>query len=113
VVARSRQRTISLSTAARETLREIWLWNADRYGAQHADGYLRFLENAIGTLARPEIAGRPVPGRSDLRYLLFRRRAGAHGHLAVFHAIGEQITVLQIFHTAQDWQSSINDMQGE
>lgn len=109
MVARSRQRAISLSTTARDALREIWLWNADRYGPEHADGYLRFLENAIGTLARPEVAGRPVPGRPDLRYLPFRRRAGAHGHVIVFHAAGDQVTVLRLFHTAEDWQSSLSD----
>ena len=57
------QREVSLSGAALDALREIWHWNVDHFGPDHADSYLRFLENAIETLARPETAGRPIVGR--------------------------------------------------
>jgi plasmid stabilization system protein ParE len=109
MAARSRQREVGLSTATLETLREIWQWNADRYGTDHADGYLQFLQTAIETLARPETAGRPIAGRPDLRYLLIRRRTGGHGHVAVFQVDGNQVTVLRLFHTAQDWQFALGD----
>lgn len=59
MAARSRQRDVNLSTAALEALREIWRWNADHYGPDHADGYVEYLNSALGALARPEIAGRP------------------------------------------------------
>ncbi len=107
MAARSKQRDVRFSTAALGTLREIWLWNATHYGLDHADGYLQFLETAIGTLARPENSGRAIAGRPDLRYLLIRRRTGGHGHLAVFQVVGNQVTVLRLFHTAQDWQSAL------
>ena len=109
MAARSRQRQVSLSTAALETLREIWLWNADRYGQRRADGYLKFLEAVIDTLARPETNGRPISGRPDLRYLLIRRRSGGHGHLAVFQVVGNDVIVLRLFHTAQDWHATLAD----
>jgi plasmid stabilization system protein ParE len=107
MAARSREREIRLSAAALETLQQIWLWNAEHYGPDHADGYRRFLEQAIGTLARPETVGRPIAERPTLRYLLIRRRAGGHGHVAVFEATGSQVIVLRVFHTAQDWQARI------
>jgi hypothetical protein len=53
MAAGSGRRKVTLSTAALESLREIWLWNAQRYGVHHADGYLRFLESEIEKLSRP------------------------------------------------------------
>ncbi len=106
MAAQSGQRQVALSSAAIDALREIWHWNAEHYGMRHADAYIQHLQAAIDSLARPDVVGRPVAGRPDFRYLLIRRRSGGHGHVAVFQVSGEQITVLRLFHTAQDWQSS-------
>lgn len=108
MAARSRRREVTLSLAALEALREIWLWNAEHYGSNRADGYLRFLESAIEKLALPEVAGRPVPERSEYRYLLIQRRRGGHGHIVVFQADDTTATVLQIFHTSQNWQTRLD-----
>jgi plasmid stabilization system protein ParE len=113
MAARESQRQVSLSNAALAALREIWLWNADRFGVEHAEAYSRFLENAINALSRPGAEGGPVPGRRDLRYLLIRRRVRGHGHVAVFKVVGDRVNVLRIFHTAQDWQSAVTDLSGQ
>lgn len=113
MAARSGRRKVTLSTAALESLREIWLWNAQRYGAPHANGYLRFLESAIEKLSRPEATGRPVPNRPNYRYLLIQRRSGSHGHIAVFQTDNGTVTILRIFHTSQDWQGSIDTRSSE
>jgi len=107
MAARSGPRDVSLSTAALETLRQIWTWNAAQYGPDHADGYLTFLEREIETLVDSETVGRPVLERPEYRYLLMKRRTARHGHLAVFQVHGNQVRVLQIFHTAQDWSSAL------
>ena len=107
MAARARQRVVKLSAAALDTLSDIWLWNATHYGSAHADGYVRFLEAAFETLTWAETVGRPVPDRPEYRYLLIKRRAGGHGHVAVFQVDGEQVTVLRIFHTAQDWAATL------
>jgi plasmid stabilization system protein ParE len=72
MAARARRREITVSTATLETLREIWRWNAEHHGPDHADNCLEFLETALSSLARPEVDGRPVVGRRDLRYLFIR-----------------------------------------
>jgi plasmid stabilization system protein ParE len=107
MAARSRRRKVTVSTAVLEKLREIWRWNAEHHGPDHADSYLEFLETALGTLARPEVDGRSVAGRPDLRYLFIRRRSGNHGHIAVFHVGAGVVTVLHLFHSAQDWQTAL------
>jgi plasmid stabilization system protein ParE len=107
-MAEQSRRQVALSAAAIESLREIWQWNAEHYGLRHADAYLDDLQAAVDSLAKPKVVGRPVDGRPKLRYLLIRRRSGGHGHLAVFQVVGNRVTVLRLFHTAQDWQSSLS-----
>ncbi len=109
MAAKSRRRTVTVSPAVLLSLREIWLWNANRYGSRHADGYLKFIDSAMESLSLPENTGRPIVNRPDLNYLLIRRRQGGHGHVAVFQMQGDQVVVLRLFHTAQDWLTGMSD----
>jgi plasmid stabilization system protein ParE len=102
------RRNVVYETAAQIRLFEIWEWNAQRYGAAHADAYLRFVKKRIDALADPSANGKPIPGRDDVRYLFVRRRASGHGHIAARMTEGSLATVLRIFHTAQDWQAALS-----
>jgi plasmid stabilization system protein ParE len=102
------RRKVVYEAAARITLLETWEWNARRYSPGHADAYVRFVKKSIDALADPSANGKPVPSRDDVRYLLVRRRGSGHGHIAVFATEGNVVTVLRIFHTAQDWQAALS-----
>jgi plasmid stabilization system protein ParE len=104
--------TVIRSPTAIDELDEIWQWNAERHGVPHADGYLRYLKENIDALARDYAKGKAVGGRPDLRYILIRRRAKGHGHVAVYQFDDLGVQVLHIFHTAQDWQTKLADEAG-
>lgn len=108
MVERQSHRQINITNEANDALREIWRWNAKYYNPGHADRYLQFLNTAIDSLADPTTLGKPVPGRANLRYLLIRRKSSGNGHLAVYEVLGNQITVLRIYHTSQDWQTTLS-----
>jgi len=60
-------------------------------------------------LASNYAKGKPVGTRPDLRYIIIRRRAKGHGHVAVYNFDEKEVRVLHIFHTAQDWQTKLAD----
>jgi plasmid stabilization system protein ParE len=97
--------TVTVSPTATAELADIWRWNADRYGEGHADEYVGFLRNTIHQLPVLYKLGRPVTVQPNLRYLVIRRRAKGHGHIAVYRCDDKSIDVLHVFHTAQDWQT--------
>ena len=51
---------IIYTAKARRDLREIFDFNADRYGFEHASGYVDVLISGIETLAHNQAQGRPV-----------------------------------------------------
>lgn len=53
------------------------------------------------------IIGTQVSIRPDLWYILIRRRAKGHGHVVVYRFDDQQVSVLYVFHTAQDWQARL------
>jgi len=99
--------TVSLSLNAQTTLDQIWVWNAEHYGVDHADRYMAFLQAATDKLATEYRSGKPVPTRPAFSYIVIRRRRKGHGHLAVYEVVGDVVHVLDYFHTAQDWQTRI------
>ncbi|SRR5579871_6827300 len=103
-------RQVVLTAAAETDLNEIWRWNADHYDRSRADKYTQFLRDSLVAIAATARPGKSLPGNSDLRYILLRRKSRGHGHIAVFKPEPSRIVVLQIFHTAQDWQSEITDV---
>ena len=102
---------IHAPTAVNE-LHDIWRWNAQQYGVVHADKYLGFLTDAIAKLASMHERGRAVPSRPDLRYIIVRRRAKGHGHVAVYNYDDRELHLLHVFHTAQNWQAQLAEESG-
>jgi plasmid stabilization system protein ParE len=77
------------------------------YGVPHADVYLRYLKESIAGLASIYARGKTVITRPDLHYIVIRRRASGHGHVAVYNFDDNEVHILHIFHTAQDWQTKL------
>src|SRR2546421_5125723 len=96
---------VLVTPEAQSELIEIWNWNAIDRGIRHADAYLKFLEGQIDDLAENYDKGRTVGTRPELRYILMRRKSRGHGHVAVYTVVGSVVTVVHVFHTAQDWQT--------
>jgi len=94
-------------------LDEIWEWNAGRYGTDHAHRYVGFLFSKLRELSTDYFLGKAVPTVPRLSYVIIRRRRKGHGHLAVYELIGESIHVLNVYHTAQDWQAKLAEELGE
>jgi len=93
---------LQYSARAVESLEEIWGWNSDRYGITHANQYVEFLLAETEKLVAKGLAGRQVPDRPNYRYVAIRRRAKGHGHVVVYKVSGNDIIVLDYFHTSQD-----------
>jgi plasmid stabilization system protein ParE len=102
-----RKLTVRFTSRALRNLDEIWIWNAERYSVEHADRYLQGLNSAINSLSTAYLDGRIVPSRTDLRYLTVRRKGARHGHLALYLVHEDDVEVVAIFHTAQNWQRRI------
>ena len=98
---------VAYSPVALQELDAIWDWNETTYGREHAARYVEFLERHIDALAENYVRGRTVESRPEFRYLLMRRKSKGHGHVAVYRISGQQINVLHVFHTAQDWQQDL------
>jgi len=92
---------------ALEELDDIWDWNERTHSREHAVGYIEFLTKNIDGLKRRYAQGNPVGARPDLRYILIRRKARGHGHVAVYRFNDATVDVLHVFHTAQDWQTKL------
>jgi plasmid stabilization system protein ParE len=90
-----------------QDLDAIWNWNEKTYGPAHAAGFLDFLARHIDHLGENHSRGRVVESRPDLRYILIRQRRRGHGHLAVYRVEKDAVSILHIFHTAQDWQTKL------
>ena len=102
-------RTVILSPAVVGELHDIWQWNAEHYSPAHADAYLRFLKRRIYGLNRHCRKGQTVSVRPDLHYILIRRKTKGHGHVAVYRFDDQEVHVLHVFHTAQDWPSRLSE----
>jgi len=99
---------VVLTPTARDELSEIWVWNAKDRGILHADKYIEFLERSIATLSKKFEKGRLVGDHPNFRYIVMKRSSKGHGHIAVYEVDGNEVRVLHIFHTAQNWQSKIS-----
>ena len=107
MVAQSSPLRVELSASALAKLDEIGDWNAQTYGAEHAHEYVSFLKAETAKLSTLYFLGKRVPNRSNLHYIVIRKRRRGHGHIAVFELIGDVIYVITYYHTAQDWQNRL------
>ena len=101
------QLTVIRGTATTEELKDIRQRNASNHGHVHADAYLAFLQAWLNKLGTACGQGKAVSTRPDLRYIIIRRRAKGHGHIAVHSFDDAEVRILHIFHTAQDWQNKL------
>ena len=104
---KSEKISLAISPKARGDLASIWRWNAEAYGANHADRYLEFVINGAEKLIAGGLLAKAVPGRSAYSYVLIRKSRRGHGHVAVFTVDGKEIHILRFFHTAEDWRSKL------
>lgn len=95
--------------AALQELDAIWDWTEKTYSRSHAASYIDFLVRHVESLGRRYAQGHAVDVRPDLRYVLIRRKAKGHGHVAVYRFNDTEVHILHVFHTAQDWQAKLAD----
>ena len=99
---------VQFSPRARNSLYEIWEWNASTYDADHADAYIAFLEESTNELATEYLTGNVVSVAPELRYIVIRRRTRGHGHVAIYKIVADTfVNVLNFYHTSQDWQGKL------
>jgi plasmid stabilization system protein ParE len=98
---------VVITPEAQDELADIWAWDAKERGIVHADRYLDFLTKSIFALTGTYASGASVSTRPDYRFIVIRRRSKGHGHVAVYTVGETQVTVLHVFHTAQDWQARV------
>lgn len=100
---------VVITPAARRDFNAIWFWNAERYGADHADAYETFLESCAKRLEVDHHLGRPVPSVPEFKYTIARKAAGGHGHYIIFQVQQGSVEILRLFHTRQDWESRFRE----
>lgn len=105
----SAQLPVRYALEAQLDLDEIAVWNAERYGSEHAARYIDYLQNQIEAHCQDSKMNHAVPSLPGLRYVLIRRKSAAHGHIAIFRRDEQLINVVHVFHTAQDWQQRLID----
>lgn len=104
---KERELIVRYSVDAALTLEQIWNWNARKYDEVHADAYLESLRREIAKLKLLHASGRFVPGRADLRYMNLRKKPRSHGHVAVYRVVDNVVEIVNLYHTAQNWQEDI------
>lgn len=104
---RPRKLTVTLSTAAHRSIDQIWQWNAEQYGRDHAQAYVDFLDKETAKLSTEYERGRPLSAVLGVQYLVIKRRTRGYGHILVYEVVGEVVHVIDYFHTAQDWERKL------
>ena len=104
--------TIAFSHSAANDLASIWEWNAETYSEEHADKYVRFVLTEISSLTQKPFQGVVLRDRNEIRRLLVRKGKKGHGHLAFYRLSAEEIEVIRVLHTAQDWPEIIERYLG-
>lgn len=95
---------VVVTAAARQNLRDAFVWAAER-APQSAALWLQRFEVELQTLAafphRCEIAPENALVEHEVRQLIFGRRQAAYRVL--FTIVGDQVQVLHIRRAARDW----------
>jgi plasmid stabilization system protein ParE len=99
--------TVTYAETARRQLAEIWNWNSERYGAEHADEYIELLRQTIRKLSAEPDRGQIVDVRPQSRFFLIQKKSKRHGHIAVYEVDQTHLNVLYLFHSAQEWRNKI------
>jgi plasmid stabilization system protein ParE len=91
---------LKVTNRADVDLSEIWIYNADRYGIDHADKYHDFLLRELGSLLDHPTWGKEVEGVIGLLYTVMKMRSGGHGHTAYYQVDGQEVRIVRILHTS-------------
>ncbi len=81
----------------------IWSWNAEEYGEARAYRSLHFLFDCLEGAAEGRWPMRKISEDPPL-YAVTLPPGRGHGHIAFVRLSEDQMSVLNIFHTAQNWQ---------
>lgn len=106
---RPRKLTVIVSRAASASLDQIWLWNANKYGRRHAQSYIDFLDAETTKLSTDFEHGKPVSSVPGVQYVVIKRSTRSQGHIAVYEVNGDEVHVIDYFHTAQDWERKLTE----
>jgi len=101
---------VRFSAEAQAELLAIWSWTAELYSERRADRYVEKLLEYVELISENPGAGSPVPEFPGVRRSLYRPRRARFGHIIFFRAVEKELQILHFFHTAQDWQSRMNDV---
>ena len=98
------QLAVRISQRALADLWDIWCYNAELYGIEHADNYSTFLNKSIQELGENQRQSREVRGFSPCRYVTAKLSRRGHGHYVIFSIDKTelQVNVLRICHTRMD-----------
>jgi plasmid stabilization system protein ParE len=55
--------------------------------------------------------GRVVPTNLEFQYKTLLKRSGGHGHVVVYKVNPGEVNVVDYFHSAQDWQTKVADLE--
>ena len=110
---RPRKLTLRYSPLVKPRLAEIWQWNADKYGAIHADEYVETLQSRTRELQTQYDRGRCVPSHPSYRYMTLKTRSRGHGYVVVYQVMQSEVFVVSYFHTAQDWPTELKKLMRE
>ena len=88
-------------------LDHIWDYNAEEYGADHAEAYVSFLRREAYKLDVRYPDAKPVPVADEFFHATIckSRRRQSHAHIVVFQIVNQTVEVLRFFHTRQDWEN--------
>jgi len=103
-----RKLTVILSKAALASLDQIWLWNAKKYGRDHAQRYIDFLEAETSKHSTEYLTGRQVSSNPGAQYIVIKRSRKGHGHIAVYEVVGDDVHVIDYFRTAESWEEKLD-----
>lgn len=90
-------------------LDEIWRWNVDHYGRDHAHNYIEKLNDFIEKSIFPSPdKGRLLPDlKKPAYYRNFKKTGFSHGHVIVYSFDLQTVVITNIFHTAQNWVTQL------
>jgi plasmid stabilization system protein ParE len=98
---------IIYAAAARVELDEIWDWNEKTFGREHAVKYIEFLLDRVERLSEEYQAGKSVSTRPELLCTPIKLKSRGHFHVVVYQVHSGFVSILHVFHTAQNWEEKL------
>jgi toxin ParE1/3/4 len=90
---------LEFTPRAQRDIEEIWNYSFNRFGAEHAEAYIRDLQRAAQAVAEDPRRGRVC---DDIR--AGYRRFSVGSHVLFFRAAEERVIVIRIPHQRMDFE---------